>query len=68
MYHATEGFLSATSEQICLHVDLRTRRTAPMPAEKLADFKAMLAAHAALPRPPEVGSVIGIRRKQPTTA
>jgi len=68
MHHATEGFLSATSEQICLHVDLRTRRTAPMPPAALANFQAMLEAHRALPRPPEVGSVIGIRRKQTTGA
>lgn len=66
MHHAREGFLSATSEQLCLHVDLRTRKTAPMPAEKLRSFGAMLESHRGLPRPPEVGSVIGIRRKQAT--
>jgi acyl-CoA thioester hydrolase len=68
MHHAREGFLSATSEQICLHVDLRTRKAAPMPAYAMQQFKAMLEAHRALPRPPEVGSVIGIRRKQPAGA
>jgi acyl-CoA thioester hydrolase len=65
MHHATEGFLSATSEQICLHVDLRTRKSAPMPAYALEHFKLMLLAHRSLPPPPELGSVIGIRRKQP---
>jgi acyl-CoA thioester hydrolase len=68
MHHATEGFLSATSEQICLHVDLRTRKSAPMHAHALEQFKQMLAAHRSLPRPPELGSVIGIRRKQSATA
>jgi hypothetical protein len=34
----------------------------------MQQFKAMLEAHRALPRPPEVGSVIGIRRKQPAGA
>jgi acyl-CoA thioester hydrolase len=64
MFHAREGFLSATSEQICIHVDLRTRRPAPMPAYSLERFAAIMAAHRPLPRPAEVGSVIGIRRKQ----
>ena len=66
MHHAVEGFLSATSEQICLHVDLRTRRAAPMQPHTQAAFAAMLQAHRRLPRPAEAGSVIGIRRKQPT--
>jgi acyl-CoA thioester hydrolase len=66
MFHAREDFLSATSEQICIHVDLRTRRPAPMPAYSLERFAAIMAAHRALPRPSEVGSVIGIRRKQKT--
>lgn len=63
MYHGTEGYLSAACEQIALHVDLGTRRTAPWPE---GPYKALLdlkARHAALPRPSEVGSVIGIRRK-----
>jgi len=66
MHHAVEGFLSATSEQLCLHVDLRTRRTAPLPPATLRAFGAMLDSHRRLPRPAEVGSVIGIRRKQKT--
>ena len=63
MYHAEEGYLSATSEQIALHVSLDTRRTAPIPAEQHARLSVMMAAHQGLPRPAQAGSVIGIRRK-----
>lgn len=63
MYHGTEGYLSATCEQIALHVDLGTRRTAPWPAVQREQLMALKAEHAALPRPAEAGSVIAIRRK-----
>ena len=66
MYHAEEGFLAATNELLSLHISRVNRRAAPMaPAiqEKLA---AIEAAHRVLPRPPEVGRVMGLRAK-PTT-
>jgi acyl-CoA thioester hydrolase len=65
MYHGTEGYLAATSEQLALHVDMSTRRTAPLPATVQAALTAMLAEHAQLPRPAQVGRVIGIRRAGP---
>ena len=33
MYHAEEDYLAATSEQLALHVDMESRRTAPFPEE-----------------------------------
>jgi acyl-CoA thioester hydrolase len=63
MFHAEEGYLSATSEQIALHVSLDTRRTAPIPAEQLARLSVAMAAHQGLTRPPQAGRVIGIVRK-----
>ena len=63
MFHAEEGYLSATSEQIALHVSLDTRRTAPIPSEQLARLSAMMAAHQGLAKPPQAGRVIGIARK-----
>ncbi|WP_137389376.1 thioesterase family protein [Rhodoligotrophos defluvii] len=63
MYHAEEGFLSATSEQISLHVDMNLKKSAPFPDDVLARIKAMREAHADLPIPPQVGHVIGIPRK-----
>ncbi|HYM31480.1 MAG TPA: thioesterase family protein [Candidatus Cybelea sp.] len=63
MYHAEEGFLSATSEQLLVHVDMAERRVVPMPLATQARLDALKAVHAALPRPEQVGHVIGIRRK-----
>jgi acyl-CoA thioester hydrolase len=63
MYHAEQGYLAATSEQLMVHIDMAERRTAPMPAATLARLEGLKAEHARLPRPPEAGSIIGIRRK-----
>lgn len=63
MYHATEGFLAATAEQVMMHVSLQTRRSSPFPAEAQAKLAAMLEAHRSLPRPDSAGASIGIRRK-----
>jgi acyl-CoA thioester hydrolase len=63
MYHAERGYLAATSEQLALHVDMNTRRTAPFPHPIQARLRAMAQAHAGLPRPEQVGRVIGIRRR-----
>lgn len=58
LHHATEGWVSATSEQLALHVDLRTRRVAPWPDDILERLAAMKAAHAAIPVPETVGRPI----------
>jgi len=54
--HAEAGWLSATSENMALHVDMAARKTAPFPAPITAQLARMKAAHAALParrrRPP----------------
>ena len=58
--HAGEGWLSATSENMSLHVDMERKRTAPLPdglASALAHMKAM---HARLPRPQAVGRRIAM--------
>ncbi|MEX2453381.1 MAG: thioesterase family protein [Rhodospirillaceae bacterium] len=63
MYHAGKGHLVATTEIMVVHVDLGARRVAPMPPAIAAAAQAVLAAHAALPRPEQQGRVIGIRRQ-----
>ena len=63
MHHGTEGYLSATSEQIAMLVDLDARRSVPFPDLSARRIQAMAAAHRDLPRPPQAGSQIGIRRK-----
>lgn len=63
MYHASEGFLAATAEQVMMHVSLETRRSSPFPAEALAKWATVHAAHLKLPAPAAAGATIGIRRK-----
>ncbi len=61
MFHADEGYLAATYESISAHVDMRLRRTAPMPEPLQARLREIAAAHARLERPWQVGHVIGVR-------
>jgi acyl-CoA thioester hydrolase len=60
MRHASEGWLAATSELILLHVDPKTRKVAPFPADILSAVQIMSAAHSALPEPEGLGHKIGI--------
>ena len=60
MYHATEGYLASTNELMSLHVDLATRRGAPMAPEITARLAAIQAAHDKVERPPQAGRRIGL--------
>ena len=60
MYHAREGFLASTNELMSLHVDLATRRGAPMHPAVVERLAAIQAAHDALPRPPQAGRRISL--------
>ena len=66
MYHAREGYLAATNELMSLHVGLETRRGAPMAPAVLARLAAIQELHGKLPRPPQVGRVMGLTAR-PTT-
>jgi acyl-CoA thioester hydrolase len=63
MFHAEQGWLAATMEVICMHVDMTAKRSAPFPPEMLAQIAEMHAAHQGLPVPPQVGHRIGIVRQ-----
>lgn len=60
MYHAGSGYLAATNELMSLHVSQETRRGAPMATEVLGRLGGILASHGRLPRPSQVGRVIGL--------
>ncbi len=60
LLHAGEGWVSATSEQLALHVDMKTRRVAPWPDDILERLAAMKASHASLPMPEAVGRKISM--------
>jgi acyl-CoA thioester hydrolase len=61
--HVEEGWLSATSEQMSLHVDMNARKVVPWPEDILANLSALAGAHAGLPRPERAGRRIEIRKK-----
>ena len=65
MYHGREGYRAATAEWLILNVDLRQRRVAVMPDALQERLRAILAAHAALPRPPEIGRRIDLENRRP---
>ena len=54
LFHA-DGWLSATSENMALHVDMAARKTAAFPEKVAARLKRMKDAHAGLPVPQGVG-------------
>ena len=55
LFHATEGWVSATSETMTLHVDMAAKKVAPFPDPVLRALGAMRQAHAALPQPDGAG-------------
>jgi len=63
MYHQQAGFLSATWEQLSLHVDMGTKRASHFPKPVLEKVDQMYQAHKSLPSSPHIGQIIGIRKK-----
>jgi acyl-CoA thioester hydrolase len=64
LYHADEGWLSATSENMTLHVDMTAKKVAPFPDKVMRSLAAMKAAHDLLPRPEGLGRRIGMPGKK----
>jgi acyl-CoA thioester hydrolase len=63
LFHASDGFVSATSENLALHVNLDNRKTAPFPDDVARRLTQMQLSHAKLPRPEETGARISMRRR-----
>ena len=63
MFHASEGFRSATQELVSLHVDLADRRAAPFPPDRAEAIAALLATQATLPVPDSVGRRVALSRR-----
>jgi acyl-CoA thioester hydrolase len=61
--HAGEGWLSATSENMSVHIDMAARRTAPFPPDVRARIEAVVNAHARVPRPEGIGRKIAMPSK-----
>ncbi len=63
MFHGDEGFLSATWEQLTLHVDMNAKRASFFPNDVLEKINQMYQAHCTLPSSAHIGRIIGIRKK-----
>ena len=63
--HADEGWVSATSENMTLHVDMTAKKVAPFPADVLRRLAAVKAAHAKLPVPAGAGRSIKMPAPKP---
>ena len=61
--HATEGWLSATSENMTLHMDMNVRKTAPFPPDIRARIDALAKAHSTVPRPEGIGRGVAMPSK-----
>jgi acyl-CoA thioester hydrolase len=60
LFHAVEGWVSATSENLSLHVDMAKGKTAPFPAEVRDCLAKMHGSHVRLPRPEAVGRSVAM--------
>ena len=60
LFHAEQGWLSATSENMALHVDMTAKKTAPFPAGVVAGLARMKSVHGALPTPRGIGRRIAM--------
>jgi acyl-CoA thioester hydrolase len=61
--HATEGWLSATSENMTIHMDMTARKPAPFPADIRSRIQTLADAHKTAPRPEGIGRKIGMPPK-----
>src|ERR1700685_934175 len=60
LYHADEGWLSATPENMALNVNMLVKKTAPFPDAVMKRLVQMQAAHDKLPRPEGAGRRIAM--------
>lgn len=60
--HATDGWLSATSENMTIHMDMSARKVAPFPADIAARVAALADAHRTIARPEGIGRKVGMPR------
>ena len=61
MYHAEQRYLAATSELLCLYVDMSERRVTQMPDPIMDRLAEIGQSHAELPLPEQVGSVMKVK-------
>lgn len=60
LFHAVEGWVSATSENLSLHVDMDAKKAAPFTPDVAKRLDKLKNSHARLPRPEVVGRRIAM--------
>jgi acyl-CoA thioester hydrolase len=63
LFHAADGWVSATSENMALHVDMGAGKIAAFPSDIAAGLGRMKATHAKLPVPEAAGRRIAMSRR-----
>jgi acyl-CoA thioester hydrolase len=63
MYHAQDGFLASTNDQIMLNVGFESRRSEPWPDYVRVRLEAMGNAHKSLPWPDKAGRRVTLKRQ-----
>jgi acyl-CoA thioester hydrolase len=61
--HATEGWLSATSENMSVHIDMAARKTAPFPPDIQSRIQSVVTSHSPVARPEGIGRKIAMPSK-----
>jgi len=61
--HASEGWLSATSENMTMHIDMSVRKVAPFPPDIRARIADVVKAHSVVPRPEGIGRSVGMPKR-----
>src|ERR1700742_339097 len=61
--HAGEGWLSATSENMTIHIDMAARKTALFPPDIRARIEALAEAHRPIARPEGIGRKVAMPSK-----
>ncbi|MCF8477444.1 MAG: thioesterase family protein [Pseudolabrys sp.] len=64
LLHATENWVSATSESMTVHVDMSAKKVAPFPAGVMHALERMKTAHATLPWPEAAGRKVSMPVKR----
>jgi acyl-CoA thioester hydrolase len=62
--HATEGWVSATSENMTVHIDMAARKVAPFPSDIFRRIRKVADAHSSIPRPEGMGRKIAMPSKR----
>lgn len=63
LYRLSDGLLSATSEQLAMHVDMAQRKSAPFPDDVSERIKETATSHQVISKPDRAGRAIGIRKR-----